>query len=198
PVACSCLSLRLSPPSRAPPFPSTTPFRSRATRPPCGPSPPRRRASRPRPCRRRRAWRPPRPPRDPRGRAPSLAGTAAPRPRRTRSEEHTSELQSQSNLVCRLLLEKKKRKGVGRFLSRLMTAGLVPVVHVQLAELSSLHEQVRLRRGAVSVPQRRPAARAGVGDGVARAHLCAPGAESDAVVAGTGPASDECAPRDLR
>src|SRR3989475_8447095 len=27
-----------------------------------------------------------------------------------RSEEHTSELQSQSNLVCRLLLEKKKKK----------------------------------------------------------------------------------------
>src|SRR2546430_3149898 len=35
------------------------------------------------------------------------------RPRKTgttRSEEHTSELQSQSNLVCRLLLEKKKKK----------------------------------------------------------------------------------------
>src|SRR2546430_3107924 len=35
------------------------------------------------------------------------------RPRRNgayRSEEHTSELQSQSNLVCRLLLEKKKTK----------------------------------------------------------------------------------------
>src|SRR2546430_5589601 len=32
---------------------------------------------------------------------------------RTRSEEHTSELQSQSNLVCRLLLEKKKREHVG-------------------------------------------------------------------------------------
>src|SRR2546427_1352606 len=37
-----------------------------------------------------------------------------------RSEEHTSELQSQSNLVCRLLLEKKKkqeneaRKGIRR------------------------------------------------------------------------------------
>src|SRR2546430_3601988 len=30
--------------------------------------------------------------------------------RELRSEEHTSELQSQSNLVCRLLLEKKKRK----------------------------------------------------------------------------------------
>src|SRR2546430_5192720 len=28
---------------------------------------------------------------------------------KTRSEEHTSELQSQSNLVCRLLLEKKKK-----------------------------------------------------------------------------------------
>src|SRR5688572_32440990 len=35
-----------------------------------------------------------------------------PSPRRSlarRSEEHTSELQSQSNLVCRLLLEKKKK-----------------------------------------------------------------------------------------
>src|SRR2546430_12989963 len=30
--------------------------------------------------------------------------------RSMRSEEHTSELQSQSNLVCRLLLEKKKHK----------------------------------------------------------------------------------------
>src|SRR2546430_11848306 len=29
---------------------------------------------------------------------------------RMRSEEHTSELQSQSNLVCRLLLEKKKKQ----------------------------------------------------------------------------------------
>src|SRR2546430_2819002 len=40
----------------------------------------------------------------------------------TRSEEHTSELQSQSNLVCRLLLEKKKP----RVLQRLLTcAGAV-------------------------------------------------------------------------
>src|SRR2546430_5655070 len=37
----------------------------------------------------------------------SEALTAAPR-----SEEHTSELQSQSNLVCRLLLEKKKREAI--------------------------------------------------------------------------------------
>src|SRR2546427_2014938 len=34
----------------------------------------------------------------------------APAALRRRSEEHTSELQSQSNLVCRLLLEKKKKK----------------------------------------------------------------------------------------
>src|SRR5437588_9670112 len=32
------------------------------------------------------------------------------RPPEIRSEEHTSELQSHSDLVCRLLLEKKKRK----------------------------------------------------------------------------------------
>src|SRR2546427_965231 len=31
-----------------------------------------------------------------------------------RSEEHTSELQSQSNLVCRLLLEKKKKNAPSR------------------------------------------------------------------------------------
>src|SRR2546430_9088277 len=34
----------------------------------------------------------------------------APYPWAARSEEHTSELQSQSNLVCRLLLEKKKKQ----------------------------------------------------------------------------------------
>src|SRR2546427_2116007 len=33
-----------------------------------------------------------------------------PTPVPRRSEEHTSELQSQSNLVCRLLLEKKKKQ----------------------------------------------------------------------------------------
>src|SRR5688572_32767580 len=37
------------------------------------------------------------------------ATTRGSRWRRARSEEHTSELQSQSNLVCRLLLEKKKK-----------------------------------------------------------------------------------------
>src|SRR5260370_34540798 len=34
-------------------------------------------------------------------------------PMMTRSEEHTSELQSHLNLVCRLLLEKKKKKRKG-------------------------------------------------------------------------------------
>src|SRR5688572_32728889 len=61
----------------------------------------------------------------PRGNRGASTGSAASRPqarqyparrgagefRRRRSEEHTSELQSQSNLVCRLLLEKKKIKG---------------------------------------------------------------------------------------
>src|SRR2546430_11887997 len=43
----------------------------------------------------------------PRGTADTLDLTA--QELATRSEEHTSELQSQSNLVCRLLLEKKKK-----------------------------------------------------------------------------------------
>src|SRR2546430_12233122 len=38
-------------------------------------------------------------------------------PFRNRSEEHTSELQSQSNLVCRLLLEKKKTRRTPQLLT---------------------------------------------------------------------------------
>src|SRR5688572_32561645 len=38
-----------------------------------------------------------------------ILSAAAARPAGRRSEEHTSELQSQSNLVCRLLLEKKNK-----------------------------------------------------------------------------------------
>src|SRR2546427_3505602 len=51
----------------------------------------------------------------------AMSATQAPRtipravPKPVRSEEHTSELQSQSNLVCRLLLEKKKNMIVARF-----------------------------------------------------------------------------------
>src|SRR2546426_6187419 len=39
-------------------------------------------------------------------------GQRARRGRNPRSEEHTSELQSPCNLVCRLLLEKKKKKTI--------------------------------------------------------------------------------------
>src|SRR5215204_6738717 len=70
-------------PPRSTLFPYTTLFRS---------SPGRRSAERP-------------PPRRPRPRAPATAP-----PPRGRSEEHTSELQSHSDLVCRLLLEKKKKQ----------------------------------------------------------------------------------------
>src|SRR2546430_12121876 len=58
-----------------------------------------------------------RPSRD-RSRFPGAWSPAQPRPHRpgSRSEEHTSELQSQSNLVCRLLLEKKKKKQTTRVL----------------------------------------------------------------------------------
>src|SRR5436190_16440469 len=41
--------------------------------------------------------------------APLRRESPPPAPRRRRSEEHTSELQSHSDLVCRLLLEKKKQ-----------------------------------------------------------------------------------------
>src|SRR5260370_19350999 len=71
-------------PPRSTLFPYTTLFRS-----------PSRRASR----RRRRDLRP----------APAR-GRRSRRRRRDRSEEHTSELQSHLNLVCRLLLEKKKKE----------------------------------------------------------------------------------------
>src|SRR5204862_8118607 len=77
--------LLLPPPPSSTLFPYTTLFRARRTRPcpPAGPG--TRRPARPL-ARRRRRDRP----------AP-------------RSEEHTSELQSRRELVCRLLLEKKKR-----------------------------------------------------------------------------------------
>src|SRR5256885_11641110 len=68
-------------PPRSTLFPYTTLFRS--GRPAAGPGPGRTRA----------------------GRAASGGGAGA-----RRSEEHTSELQSPCNLVCRLLLEKKKNQ----------------------------------------------------------------------------------------
>src|SRR6266496_6083336 len=49
------------------------------------------------------------------GSPPGLRGGSPPRqPSRGRSEEHTSELQSRRDLVCRLLLEKKKKNNPQR------------------------------------------------------------------------------------
>src|SRR5690606_41363970 len=72
------------------------------------------------PRRHRPGGRPPRPEGSPggpdrghRGRERTVPGgltaSSARPPARARSEEHTSELQSRENLVCRLLLEKKKK-----------------------------------------------------------------------------------------
>src|SRR2546430_10996064 len=47
---------------------------------------------------------------------------------RNRSEEHTSELQSQSNLVCRLLLEKKKKQ-------RMEAKPTTPACHQEITSL---------------------------------------------------------------
>src|SRR5256885_11992110 len=76
-------------PPRSTLFPYTTLFRSRRGDPPGDPRSRNRTG--------RRAVRP---------RGPARGGELARRP--PRSEEHTSELQSPCNLVCRLLLEKKK------------------------------------------------------------------------------------------
>src|SRR2546430_9853997 len=63
--------------------------------------------------------------------ARSPSHKAAPSPR---SEEHTSELQSQSNLVCRLLLEKKKIKKHTKLLAHIPRhIGSTPIItHTQL------------------------------------------------------------------
>src|SRR5688572_32690392 len=53
-------------------------------------------------------------------------GVRAPDPEAyPRSEEHTSELQSQSNLVCRLLLEKKKVISIISYLSSIISSILI-------------------------------------------------------------------------
>src|SRR5215475_10749413 len=57
--------------------------------------------------------------RSPRPRAPAAGRTRSRSPAGPgRSEEHTSELQSRENLVCRLLLEKKKKKRFSRRLDK--------------------------------------------------------------------------------
>src|SRR5438477_6751007 len=87
-------------------FPYTTLFRSRdAASPRC-------------PCRRNRA--------SPAAHTPRL-------PRSTRSEEHTSELQSHVNLVCRLLLEKKNK--TLRTANTIKEHRRVPIAHFMQAML---------------------------------------------------------------
>src|SRR5207302_8090910 len=97
PQASTSPSYRPRPPPRSPLFPYTTLFRSAAPAAPAAagvaaPGSPRRGS------RRDNSRREPTPPGVATARAPA---------RRGRSEEHTSELQSRENLVCRLLLEKK-------------------------------------------------------------------------------------------
>src|SRR5688572_31080191 len=95
-------------PPRSTLFPYTTLFRSlrhpHATlcRGIAGRKPGRLRDIGPPLCPRHVGWR--------RASAADRAGRRLPALAELRSEEHTSELQSQSNLVCRLLLEKKKKK----------------------------------------------------------------------------------------
>src|SRR2546421_262207 len=60
----------------------------------------------------------------------------------TRSEEHTSELQSRSDLVCRLLLEKKKKNRVARKISPLIASGTPPNGHLE--QQADLPEDIRL------------------------------------------------------
>src|SRR2546430_9403073 len=57
---------------------------------------------------------------------------------RSRSEEHTSELQSQSNLVCRLLLEKKKKN----VRNTLLRADFGPPSLEPIARRWTIHERL--------------------------------------------------------
>src|SRR5690606_41556262 len=99
-----CFSLPLRRPPRSTLFPYTTLFRS----PGCS----TRLRGRARTADGAGPWRRGSPPRG-RGRSRRTSGRCDRRKgiagHRTRSEEHTSELQSRENLVCRLLLEKKKK-----------------------------------------------------------------------------------------
>src|SRR2546430_13730883 len=63
--------------------------------------------------------------------SPGIAKIALPWTWHQRSEEHTSELQSQSNLVCRLLLEKKKYHPAALPFRRISRFGARPAMAVQ-------------------------------------------------------------------
>src|SRR2546427_9551869 len=59
--------------------------------------------------------------------------------RNSRSEEHTSELQSQSNLVCRLLLEKKKKNNI----SNSHTLDNMSNAHTTVIQVTSCTHSIR-------------------------------------------------------
>src|SRR5688572_14853946 len=72
-----------------------------------------------------------------------------------RSEEHTSELQSQSNLVCRLLLEKKNTTPFARISN--------------LAVIRSIH--IRIRKSSIIQPSAHPQRREELVGGAQRRDL---------------------------
>src|SRR5207253_11199755 len=103
------LSLRIHPPPKPTLFPYTTLFRSQRIQPPRRAPTARRRACGGRRCRPVRGGAGVRD-RCARVRSACRRTWARYRLNSLRSEEHTSELQSRGHLVCRLLLEKKKKK----------------------------------------------------------------------------------------
>src|SRR2546430_3522394 len=60
-----------------------------------------------------------------------------------RSEEHTSELQSQSNLVCRLLLEKKKWLEETPHRARIQVRRAIPSLAPRLRTMSRLRPRLK-------------------------------------------------------
>src|SRR5262245_64034585 len=86
-------------------------------------------------------------------------------PRFCRSEEHTSELQSLRHLVCRLLLEKKKKNGTARLASApentltytvtMKKEGTMKNEGAAKATLNTMHTQTQAGRSSKQNMQRR-------------------------------------------
>src|SRR5260370_29046711 len=70
-----------------------------------------------------------------------IAEIAGPKRERNRSEEHTSELQSHLNLVCRLLLEKKKKSFVFKC-HLIIGSALHMLIHVASGGCVRLHAAI--------------------------------------------------------
>src|SRR6266581_4879864 len=86
-------------------------------------------------------------------RAPAPAGTSRSRarsPHRSRSEEHTSELQSPVQLVCRLLLEKKNESDVRMKSTSTWSAGRTPTSNTSAATGLVPETRDKLERAHIS------------------------------------------------